>query len=99
MAASNKPTAVHFTAVFFGMTTLILAVTTYLGYKERSEAVAAAQTANDNVANAESNLSNAISDLETLKGKLGYNFDEIGAGTPPPPNTVLGQINEDLTRA
>lgn len=99
MAASNKPTAVHFTAVFFGMTTLILAVTTYLGYKERGEALGTAQAKTDEAANATSGLSNAIADIDALKEKLGYNFEQVGAGSPAPPNTVLGQLNEDLTRA
>jgi hypothetical protein len=90
MAASNKPTAVHFTAVFFGMTTLILGVTTYLGYKERGEALSQLQAKTDEAANATTGLNGALGDIDEIKAQLGYQANDV--------DTMMAQLGEDLTR-
>src|SRR5690606_30263052 len=77
MAASNKPTAVHFTAVFFGMMTLILGVTTYLGYKERGEALSQLQAKTDEAANATTGLNGALADIDEIKAQLGYQAADV----------------------
>lgn len=99
MAASNKPTAVHFTAVFFGMTSLILAVTTYLGYKDLGTAKADLAAKLDDANNATSAVSNQITNLDMLKADLGLIFSDVGAVDPPPSTSVRGKLKEALSNS
>ena len=96
MAASNKPTAVHFATAFFGMTTLILGVTTYLGYKDLGTAQNDVTARTEEANNANSALSRTINDLEMIKNDLGLDFSDVGAEDPPPQNTVRGGIRKSL---
>ncbi len=95
MASSDKPTAVHFTLIFFVMATLILAVTTYLNYRDLSVATAEKVTLQNDLSAANTGIANRIAEIDALKAKLGYNFEDVGA--PGQPNTVLGQLETDLT--
>ncbi len=81
MASTSKPTAVHFALVFFVMTTLILALVTYLTAKEYYASAAKAREEADKAAQNTTALNNALTDVSTLKTALGYNFESIGAGT------------------
>lgn len=94
--AGSKPTAVHFSLVFFVMTTLILALVTYLTAKEYQAEAAKSKQAQDNAAQSTTALNNALSDIEALKQVLGYEgFTDIGAGGNNE-NSVIGAARKDL---
>lgn len=95
MAASDKPTAVHFTLIFFVMMTLILAVMTYLNWRDLSDAEAAKVSLQNEVSSANTGIANRIAEIDGLKAALGYpNLEDVGAVGSP--GTVLGQLDEDL---
>jgi hypothetical protein len=99
MAASTKPTAVHFALVFFVMTTLILALVCYLTAKEFAAAELARNKAADEKTTAQQVMNTALNEVTLLKKKLGYSdFEAIGTETDSAPNTVVGAINRDLAQ-
>ncbi len=95
MASSSKPTAVHFSLIVFVMISLILAVVTYLNIRDLKVAQQDVQKKTEELAEANSALSNKIADEDATKKALGYNYAEMGADNPGP-NTVIGALVEDL---
>ena len=94
--AASKPTAVHFSLVFFVMTTLILGLVWYLTYKEYSTKFAEAETATQEAGQNQTALNNALDDIQTIREKLGYPFEEIGVGDEGEQNTVVRALVNDL---
>jgi hypothetical protein len=92
--AGSKPTAVHFTLIFFVMLSLFLGVFAYMyfdEYKTASGLLTAAQRERDGVQTA---LDNALQEKTELINNLGYQFTDIGA--PDVPNSVLGALHADF---
>lgn len=96
MAAANRPTAVHFSLVFFVMVTLILTVTTYLGWKRYYEQDALRAAAESNASELQRAVSNYQSETDNLKQLLGYPYDQLGGAGTTDANTVSGAIAADL---
>jgi hypothetical protein len=71
MASSNKPTAVHFWLILTSMTTLGLAISTYFGFKGKSEEAAKAAAASAEATSANGNLATAQGDLAKALQLLG----------------------------
>jgi len=94
MASSDKPTAVHFTLIFFVMVTLILAVMTYLNYRDLTDVSVQKDALQNEVSSANTGIANRIAEIEAMKAALGYNFPDVGATGQP--GTVLGQLATDL---
>jgi len=99
MAASpsSKPGAVHFWLIGFVMTTLILLVTTIMYAKNYGEQVAVASAAKKDQSAVQGALNTALGDIEALKALLGLNQAEVGAGNPPPANSVREAGQRELT--
>ncbi|QDT31035.1 hypothetical protein [Thalassoglobus polymorphus] len=94
--AGSKPTAVHFSLVFFVMTTLILSIVTYLTFQEQKKAALAAADATDKMNAAEGNFKRQFDELAALKELMGYEgFEEIGIGGNNE-NSVIGAAKKDL---
>lgn len=94
--AGSKPTAVHFSLVFFVMTTLILGIAYYLTTQEQQKSAVAAKEARDAEGNAQRALSNAVSEIEALKQLMGYEgLTEVGVGGNNE-NSVLAAARRDL---
>ncbi|MEZ6066092.1 MAG: hypothetical protein R3B90_10370 [Planctomycetaceae bacterium] len=94
MAAGSKPTAVHFTLIFFVMLSLFLGVFAYMYFDEYKTAVAKlgeAQRTSDSNARA---LDVALQEKSELIRHIGYDFTDIG-GTDVP-NSVLGALHTDF---
>lgn len=94
MAASSKPTAVHFTLIFFVMLSLFLGVFAYMfytDYQETSVKLAEAQLQADKDKQA---IANGLSQVEDLKALLGYNFAEVGSADDP--NSVIGAATAEF---
>lgn len=95
-APATKPGAVHFSLIGVSMLALILLVTTIMFAKNHGEAAAVAEAAKKAEAQANSAISNLQADIEALKKQLGYNQADVGAGDPPPGNSVRDNLNRDL---
>lgn len=98
--AANKPTAVHFSLIFFVMATIILGVFTYIFLDEgREMRTQLAQMQKERDDQKQVALNNAR-DVETLKEALGYhdpqNTKNVGDPANPQPGTVLLELAEDL---
>lgn len=92
--AGSKPTAVHFTLIFFVMLSLFLGVFAYMFYTDYQDAtvkLAEAQKQGDIDKTA---IANALQQIQELKDFLGYNFAEIG--TVDDPNSVLGAASLEI---
>ncbi len=96
--SSGSMGAVHYWLMFFGLTTLVLSFTTYMGFKDQAELKAQAQTAADGQKETDRLFKNALGDVEELKRKIGHVMDKVGVGTPNDPNTVLGAMTDDITK-
>ncbi|WP_437225464.1 hypothetical protein SH661x_004076 [Planctomicrobium sp. SH661] len=97
MAASSKPTAVHFALAFSVMTTIVLGLVCYMTASENQKLKVAAETARTTAASADQRDRQSQDDITLLKKKLGYvDFDQIGAEADNTPNTVVGSLNRDL---
>lgn len=95
MATSSKPTAVHFALVFFVMTTLILALVSYLTGKEFADKSAEVQRQSEELNRLQTSVSNSLDEINTLKELLGYQFEEVGSPQETE-NTVYGAAVQDL---
>lgn len=94
MAASSKPTAVHFTLIFFVMLSMFLGVFAYMFYgdfKEANAKLAEAQSQNDADKRA---IATGLQQVADLKQVLGYDFAELGSSDDP--NSVLGALAADF---
>ncbi|MCA8999954.1 MAG: hypothetical protein KDA80_23360, partial [Planctomycetaceae bacterium] len=77
------------------MATLILGLVTYLTAKEYYAATGKLREESDNASQATTALNNALSDIESLKNGLGYQFDSVGAGGAGE-NSVMSAMLNDL---
>jgi hypothetical protein len=92
--AGSKPTAVHFTLIFFVMLSLFLGVFAYMfytDYQEASTKLAEAQRQADTDKQA---IANSLQQVSELTSALDYQFSDIGSSDNP--NSVLGALNQDM---
>ncbi len=94
MASSDKPTAVHFTLIFFVMLSLILGVVTYLSFRDLSVAQADLDSTKSDLGAATSGIAKLVADVDALKEALDINLEEVGA--PGADGTVLGELSSLL---
>jgi hypothetical protein len=95
MAASTKPTGVHYALVVFVLISIVCGLGWLLAYKGAnsiSEMRAALDTAKKNEATQKKLADSLFNDLAALKKALGLLFEEVGDGTNP--NTVMGGIKK-----
>lgn len=94
--AGSKPTAVHFSLVFFVMATLILGIVFYMTLKEYQKSAANAKQAQDLAAQKQGDFEKAFDDIQALKQLLGYEgFEDVGTGGNNE-NSVLAAARKDL---
>lgn len=100
MAASNKPTAVHYSLIFFVMLSIILGVTTYMYVREYSDSFKKEVVAKSDLAKANTNWKNAIADVDALKALIGKgNLDKVVDLTNAnDPTTVVGSANDEMQK-
>ena len=101
MAASSKPTAVHFTLAFFVTTTLILGIVCYLNGKELTKANNDAKVARDEAGRKQNDFTKLFDEVGSLSRMLGYQGD-LGTPTDNPESlensTVQKQLYVDLNK-
>ncbi|WP_417397924.1 hypothetical protein [Gimesia chilikensis] len=93
--AASKPTAVHFSLIFFVMLTLICGVMAYLNYKDLAEANAKLNQAESNARTSDAAVRKLDEELQALKKLIGNEQDEIGLDNKTP-NTVIGATEQDI---
>lgn len=97
MAAANKPTAVHFSLVFFVMVSLILGVTTYLGFKQSSEKEAQLAGKEKELATERQTVSQYRNDTDATKTLLGSQAAVWGSNADDA-TTVIGTVAAAMTK-
>lgn len=93
--AASKPTAVHFSLIFFVMLTLIFGVMAYLNFKDLGEANAKLNQAEANARTSDAALRNVNEEMKALKKLIGNEQEEIGLDNKTP-NTVIGATEQDI---
>ncbi|MFV0446312.1 MAG: hypothetical protein ACK5Q5_22285 [Planctomycetaceae bacterium] len=92
--AGSKPTAVHFTLIFFVMLSLFLGVFAYMFYTDYAEASAKLIEADKQAQTDKQAIANALQTNQEAKDALGYDF--TGFGSSDDPNSVLGALAVDV---
>lgn len=95
--AASKPTAVHFSLIFFVMTTIILGVTTYIFLDDANEQRTKLAAASKSEQTQKNIAIQGKAVIDRLKQEIGHNNAEVGdPGNPEnAPGTVLGEIAND----
>lgn len=96
MASSSKPTAVHFTLIFFVMLSIILSVVAYLMYREVTENEQRWAKAQEEFKTARAALGNRQEDLEQIKQLLGHEVKDVAPMSDT--GTVLGRMAADIRK-
>ncbi len=89
--AGSKPTAVHFTLIFFVMLSLFLGVFAYMTYSEQGALEASLAEARTSNQENEAAFRNQLAEKQALINAMGYPFEAVGSSEEP--NTVLGELN------
>lgn len=93
--AASKPTAVHFSLIFFVMTTLIGGVAAYLGYKDLGEANIKLDQAQKDSQRDGAAVRKLDEELQAIKKLIGNEQDDVGLDNKTP-NTVIGATELDI---
>lgn len=93
--AASKPTAVHFSLIFFVMLTLIFGVMAYLNFKDLGEANAKLNQAEANARTSDAALRKCDEELQALKKLIGNQQEDVGLDNKTP-NTVIGATEQDI---
>lgn len=97
-ASSSKPTAVHYTMIFFVMTTIIAGVLAYMSNRHAGTIQATLTTREGELQNANTALRRSDADVEELKRILGKT--QFAQVTDPQnaqnPATVGGSLQQDI---
>lgn len=105
--AANKPTAVHFSLIFFVMATIVAGVMAYMYYDDGRELRSALQEAKSDQEKQKTIALNNFEQVNALKKKIGHEHPDVGlnAAAPEPadpnapqqaPNTVLASMESDI---
>ncbi|QDT96657.1 hypothetical protein [Gimesia aquarii] len=93
--AASKPTAVHFSLIFFVMAALIGAVMAYLNHKDLGEANAKLEQAQKDSQRDGAAVRKLDEELQALKKLIGNEQEDVGLDSKTP-NTVIGATEQDI---
>ena len=93
--AASKPTAVHFSLIFFVMTTLIACVAAYLGYSDLAESNAKLEQKQKESQRDSTAVRKLDEELQALKKLIGNEQEDVGLDNKTP-NTVIGATEQDI---
>ncbi|MCA9070604.1 MAG: hypothetical protein KDA84_16855, partial [Planctomycetaceae bacterium] len=111
--AANKPTAVHFSLIFFVMATIVAGVMAYMYYDDGREIRAQMEADRKEKESQKTVALEYTNQVNALKKQIGHEHPDVGldptggaqanpqggapgAGASPPPNTVLGAMQQDI---
>lgn len=92
--SAGKPTAVHYSLVFFVATTMLAGAVAYLqhtAYTEEHARYLKLEETNRNLTNANRNYDDAI---QAMKAMFGHGFDDVGSVDEP--NTMMWAVANDI---
>lgn len=93
--AASKPTAVHFSLIFFVMLTLICGVMAYLNFKDLGEANAKLDQAQKDSQRDGAAVRKLDEELQALKKLIGNEQEDVGLDNKTE-NTVIGATEKDI---
>jgi len=93
--AASKPTAVHFSLIFFVMATLIGGVMAYLNFKDLGEANAKLEQAQKDSQRDGALARKLDEEIQALKKLIGNEYEEVGLDSKTE-NTVIGATEKDI---
>ncbi len=98
MASKSSVGAVHFTLMFFVITTLGFGVAWYMAYGEWRDAVKTEAKAKQDLEAKEKQARQYFDEIDKLKKLIGHEMNEIGepGAANPDQTTVIGNIEADL---
>jgi hypothetical protein len=94
--AGNKPTAVHFSLIFFVMATIVAGVMAYMSMEDARELRAQLETDRKDKELQKTAAQKYNLQVAALKTKIGYDYPEVGEADPAQPNTVLNAMSADI---
>lgn len=94
--AANKPTAVHYSLIFFVMATIVAGVIAYTSIDKTTELKTLADNANKERDAQKSAALKSSQQVDALKTKIGHIHPDVGEADPNLPNTVLNGMMADL---
>jgi type II secretory pathway pseudopilin PulG len=94
MAATNKPTAVHYSLIVFVIISIVLGVTTYMFQSEYSKARKDEEKAKADLNTANTSIRTLDDEIVAAKKLLGKGQDKLG--NPDDATTALGDFARDL---
>jgi hypothetical protein len=98
MATSSKPTASLYIAIAFAALSLLLGVFVYIFHRDFSTAQLAASAAKEESNRAQTELRNALNDIDAMKSLLGKTQPQVvDQANPDNAATVVGDLKRDLT--
>src|SRR5579872_1129744 len=99
MAASSKPTGVHYALVVFVLISIVCGLGWLLAYKganSLSDLRREADAAKDKAQKAETAFNQKYDEIKRIKEKLGAKMEDVGENDSNP-NTVLGDMRQHMT--
>jgi|SRR5579872_7068356 len=99
MAASSKPTGVHYALLVFVLISIVCGLGWLLSYKganSLSESRRELDEAKKKAATDATALNTKFDELKNVKNLLGSKFEEIGDPANPNPNSVLGDMAQHM---
>jgi pyruvate/2-oxoglutarate dehydrogenase complex dihydrolipoamide acyltransferase (E2) component len=93
--AANKPTAVHFSLIFFVMATIVACVVMYMSIDDARELRAQLESDRKEKELQKTAALKYTTQVNLLKTKIGHEFP-VGEADPLQPNTVLYAMTEDI---
>ncbi len=97
--ASSKPIGLQISLVFFVLTTLILAVTTYMFHRSYSDGQASVIEATNKMQQIQKLATDADNKVTALKGHIGLKLDAVESNDPADATTVGGGVRAKISSA
>lgn len=95
--ASNKPTAVHFSLIFFVMFSIIMTVMFYINFRELNAREAAFAKAEADLKTESEAVRNRDDDIQELSKLIGHEgLEEVGIDDRENPSTLMGAMLADM---
>ena len=76
-SSSGKPTAVHFSLIFFVMTTIVASVVAYLSFKDSNETSITLKTKNDELTTQTTDARHYLESITELIQQLGHRVEDV----------------------
>lgn len=93
--SSSKPTAVHFTLVFFVLLSLVMGLMYYVTNRTLTEKIVETDKARKDLSDSKKANERALTQIDALKNLIGLKMEKVGEDDPAP-DTVVGSGRADI---